>query len=137
MEWAGARLSEPAYLLCCQAVSNHRLMAAALFGRAGAAPCLLDPARPVAAPLLPRCCPRDGAGVAKATHQLRQAFRAVAWVHAALGAPLPQLEGRIVVPAHELREAERLLRGARGVLQETVPGRAGTKFSVTIKVATV
>lgn len=64
--------------------------------------------------------------------QLRHAFRIVAWLHAVLGAPLPRLEGRILVPARELREAERLLRGARGAVQDTVPG-AGTKFAATIK----
>lgn len=69
--------------------------------------------------------------------QLRQAFRLVAWLHSALGAVLPRLEGRIVVPSSELRDAQRKLRGASGTVQDAVPGEAGPKFTVSIKADTV
>lgn len=76
-------------------------------------------------------------GVSKAMRQLRHAFRLVAWLHFALGAPLPRLEGRIVVPHTELREAQRKLhRTSRGV-QDSVPGGGGARFDVSIMADTV
>ena len=89
---------------------------------------------PLPTPLhrLPGC-----AGVSKAMRQLRHAFRLVAWLHFALGAPLPRLEGRIVVPHTELREAQRKLhRTSRGV-QDSVPGGGGARFDVSIMADTV
>ncbi|PSC73881.1 glycerol transport activity [Micractinium conductrix] len=75
-------------------------------------------------------------GISKALRQLRQAFRLVAWLHFALGAALPRLEGRIVVPGSELRAAQRKLRGASGTVQDSVPGEAGAKFTMSVKADT-
>ncbi|PRW56912.1 hypothetical protein C2E21_4314 isoform A [Chlorella sorokiniana] len=76
-------------------------------------------------------------GVSKAVRQLRQAIRLVAWMHFALDAALPRLEGRIVVPGSELRHAQRKLRGTSGPVQDSVPGAADAKFEVSIKAYTV
>ena len=45
-------------------------------------------------------------------------------LHHALGAQIPPLEGRIVVPATEVRAAERKLRVASRPVQDWVPGAA-------------
>ena len=108
------------------------LMAAAVLGKAES-PCSSRLAA------LHRCCPPPppgGAGISKALRQLRQAFRLVAWLHFALGAALPRLEGRIVVPGSELRAAQRKLRGASGTVQDSVPGEAGAKFTMSVKADT-
>lgn len=100
------------------------------WGLWGGCSCLVfcPPPPPAATPL---------AGVGKAMRQLRHALRLVAWLHLALGAQIPPLEGRIVVPAAEVQAAERKLRVASRPVQDWVPGGGGAKFELCIKVASV
>lgn len=130
---AGARLraTTPASAAC--PACGCLLMSAALLGRAES-PCSTRLAS------LHRYCstpPPDDAGIRKAVRKLRQAFRLVAWLHSALGAALPRLEARIVVPPTKLRAAQRKLRGTSRTVQEPVPGEAGAKFTVSFKAYTV
>lgn len=71
-------------------------------------------------------CPTMLAGMGEAQQQLKRIFQLIAWVHAELGEPLPQMcVGRILVPLTELAEAERLLRGRRASMTAEVPGGHG------------
>lgn len=63
----------------------------------------------------------------------------IAWLHDVLGAPPPPLEGRIVVPGSELREAQRKLRKlSSGSMLDQVRGAGGNivSFPINIQAAT-
>jgi hypothetical protein len=89
-------------------------------------------------PSLPRALP-GGAGLPQLKSQLQLVFQLAAWVHCALGVPLPPFVGRIVMPFRELRKAERLLYSddtGGMMMTASLPGGRG-HISVMIETACV